>query len=87
MKKIHKLTKIDYWFLDQIEEILNLEKSIRNKELDTLTKDDIFGLKEKRFLQIQGLAELTQSSEMDFRNLRISHDVFPYLQKGRYLCG
>ena len=74
LEKIHKLTKIDYWFLDQIEEILNLEKSIRNKELDTLTKDDIFDLKKKGFTDSR-LAELTQSSEMDFRNLRISHDV------------
>ena len=80
LEKIHKLTKIDYWFLDQIEEILNLEKSIRNKELDTLTKDDIFDLKKKGFTDSR-LAELTQSSEMDFRNLRISHDVFPIFRR------
>ena len=80
LEKIHKLTKIDYWFLDQIEEIINFEKSIQNKELDTLSKDDIFGLKKKGFTDSR-IAELTQSSEMDFRNLRISYDVFPIFRR------
>ena len=80
LEKIYNLTKIDYWFLDQIEEIISLEKVIQNKELNTFTKDDIFSLKKKGFTDSR-LAELSQSSEMDFRNLRISHDVFPIFRR------
>ena len=39
LEKIYNLTKIDYWFLDQIEEIISLEKVIQNKGLNTFTKD------------------------------------------------
>ena len=49
LKKIYNLTKIDYWFLDQIEDIISLEKAIQNKGLNTFTKDDIFSLKKKGF--------------------------------------
>ena len=59
LEKIYNLTKIDYWFLDQIEEIISLEKAIQNKGLNTFTKDDIFSLKKKGFTDSR-LAELSK---------------------------
>ena len=42
LDKIHKLTKIDYWFLNQIEEILKLEKDLESKTLKNVTSEDIY---------------------------------------------
>jgi carbamoyl-phosphate synthase large subunit len=36
---IKKLTKIDSWFLNQIEELVEFEKEIEKNTLDTLSKD------------------------------------------------
>ncbi len=36
---IHKLTKIDPWFLRQIEELLEFEKEVRKFSVETVTKD------------------------------------------------
>ena len=38
-KKIHEITKIDYWFLHQMEEIIVFEREIEKYTVDTLPKD------------------------------------------------
>jgi carbamoyl-phosphate synthase large subunit len=38
-RTIHDLTKIDKWFLKQIEELIHIEKEIEKYELDTIPKE------------------------------------------------
>ena len=39
LEKIYNLTKIDYWFLDQIYEIISIEKNLQNTSLNQLNKN------------------------------------------------
>ena len=80
LEKIYNLTKIDYWFLDQIEEIINLEKKLTNKSLNELNKDNIFSLKEKGFSDSR-ISKIIDSSENDFRQHRIKLGVKPVYRR------
>ena len=48
-KKIHEITKIDYWFLHQMEEIVVFEKEIEKYTVETLPKDLLLEAKMKGF--------------------------------------
>ena len=48
IKKIYKITKIDYWFLNQIEELVVLEKEIEKFTIDTLPADLLLEAKNER---------------------------------------
>ena len=80
LEKIYNLTKIDYWFLDQIEEIINLEKKLTKKSLNELNKDNIFSLKEKGFSDSR-ISKIIDSSENDFRQHRINLGVKPVYRR------
>ena len=80
LEKIYNLTKIDYWFLDQIEEIINLEKKLTKKSLNELNKDNIFSLKEKGFSDSR-ISKIIDSSENDFRQHRIKLGVKPVYRR------
>ena len=80
LEKIYNLTKIDYWFLDQIEEIINLEKKLTKKSLNELNKDNIFSLKEKGFSDSR-ISKIIDSSEDDFRQHRIKLGVKPVYRR------
>jgi len=49
MEKIFNLTKIDPWFLVQIEELIKTEMSLVGRALDSIDKDEMFQLKRKGF--------------------------------------
>lgn len=52
-KTIHKLTKIDPWFLNQIEELIALEKEIEKHTLESIPKDLLFEAKQKGYADRQ----------------------------------
>ncbi len=54
LSRIHKITKIDMWFLEQYEELLNLEKVISSHDsLDSLSKELLLEAKQKGFADRQ----------------------------------
>ncbi len=53
LSTIHKLSKIDKWFLIQIEELLHLEKEMEQYSLDTIPKDLFRTAKEKGYADRQ----------------------------------
>lgn len=53
MKTIQKLTRIDKWFLEQIWELVELEKEIRNYELETMPAGLMRKAKEKGYADRQ----------------------------------
>ncbi len=47
LEEVHALSKIDPWFLAQIEDLLKDEAAIRGRALDSLTAADLRRLKRK----------------------------------------
>jgi carbamoyl-phosphate synthase large subunit len=69
-KTIQKLTKIDSWFLNQIEELVVLEKEIEKYSLDTIPEDLLRTAKQKGYAdrQIAHLLDCLESKVFDKRN-------------------
>ncbi len=69
MKTISKLTKIDSWFLDQIEELINLEKEIGKYKLNALPSSLMRTAKEKGYADRQ-IAHLVDCRESEVHKRR-----------------
>ena len=68
-RKIHKITKIDYWFLHQIEELVVFEREIEKYNIDSLPADLLLEAKIKGYADRQ-LAHLIQCLESQVYQLR-----------------
>jgi carbamoyl-phosphate synthase large subunit len=53
MESIRKATKIDRWFLNQIQDIVNLETELRRYSVGNIPPDFLFTLKQKGFSDAQ----------------------------------
>ena len=80
LEKIYELTKIDYWFLDQLEEILNIEKSLQDTKISDLDHETIYSLKKKGFTDSR-IAQLINIKESDFRDLRKELNILPVYRR------
>ena len=71
IKKIHEITRIDYWFLQQIEEMVVLEKEIENYTIDTIPTDLLLETKMKGYAdrQIAYLVKCLESKVYEKRNI------------------
>ncbi|MBA3902016.1 MAG: carbamoyl-phosphate synthase large subunit, partial [Bacteroidetes bacterium] len=69
-KTIHKLTKIDPWFLNQIEELVVLEKEIEKYSIENISYDLLKTAKEKGYAdrQVAHLLDCLESQVFDTRN-------------------
>ncbi|MCA1751263.1 MAG: carbamoyl-phosphate synthase large subunit [Flavobacteriales bacterium] len=69
-KTIHEKTKIDYWFLKQIEDLIDLEDKIEDYQLDTLPRELLFEAKQKGYAdrQIAHLLRCLESEVFAKRN-------------------
>lgn len=70
MKTIQKLTKIDSWFLNQIEELIILEREIGKYTLEKLPKELLYEAKQKGYAdrQIAHLLKCLESEVFKKRN-------------------
>ncbi|MCC7332226.1 MAG: carbamoyl-phosphate synthase large subunit [Flavobacteriales bacterium] len=68
-KTIYEKTKIDYWFLRQIEELIKIEKKIQNYTLQTIPKELMFEAKQKGYADRQ-VAHLLKCLESEVYNKR-----------------
>ncbi|MRD71940.1 carbamoyl-phosphate synthase large subunit [Rhodocyclus tenuis] len=80
LDKVYELTKIDPWFLAQIQEIVDLELRLEERDLASLTAEEMRFLKRKGFAD-RRLAHLTKSSEAAVRELRHSLGVRPVYKR------
>ena len=80
LDKVHSLTKIDYWFLDQINEILDIEEDLVNIKEDQISEDYLWKIKEKGFSDNR-IAELVGSHEDSIRALRKAKGVLPIYRR------
>jgi len=53
LESIRKVTRIDKWFLAQIQELVHLETELKRYSLNNIPKDFFFTLKQKGFSDIQ----------------------------------
>ena len=78
--KIYGLTKIDPWYLVYIEDLMNIESELKNKEIDSINNEMMQSLKSKGFSDAR-LADLLSANEIDVRNLRISQGIVPVYKR------
>jgi carbamoyl-phosphate synthase large subunit len=74
LKTIQKLTKIDRWFLKQIEELVDLEKVIAKYTIESLPKDLLKTAKEKGYADRQ-IAHVLDCLESEVRSKRIEFGI------------
>ncbi|MCX8012354.1 MAG: carbamoyl-phosphate synthase large subunit, partial [Desulfobacterota bacterium] len=69
--EVNKLTQIDFWFLYNIKEIVDLEIELSQETLQSVTPELIRKAKQFGFSDVK-LAEIFSTDEITFRNLRKS---------------
>lgn len=69
LEKVREMTKIDRFFLAQIQKIVQLELSLTEIRLEDLDKSQLIGLKKEGFAD-RGIAELLGVEELEIRQLR-----------------
>ena len=78
--EVFDLTKIDRWFLVQIEDIIKTEKTVANTALDTITFQQMRAWKRKGFSD-RRMAALLNTSEQAVRDMRHKLAVRPVYKR------
>ena len=80
LDEIYDLTKIDPWYLVYIEDLMNIESELKNKDIDSINHEKMQSLKSKGFSDAR-LANLLSVNEIDIRKLRISQGIVPVYKR------
>lgn len=80
LDEVHALTKIDPWFLDQIQEIVEIELALEQKTLADLNENTMRELKRRGFSD-RRLAFLLDVSESEVRKVRHQLGVRPVYKR------
>src|SRR5690554_5442702 len=80
VEEIFGLTKIDPWFLVQIEELVQLEQAVAKRSLSELSAQELYRLKRKGFSDAR-LARLLGVSEKEFRRTRQKAGIRPVYKR------
>ncbi len=76
VEAIHELTAIDLWFLDNLEELVETEKFLKQRPLTALTAPEMRAVKQQGFGDRQ-IAFATNTSEDQVRTYRKSLGIIP----------
>jgi carbamoyl-phosphate synthase large subunit len=81
LEEVHQLTRIDPWFLAQIQDIVQTELDLeRNYTLAALDRETLYALKQKGFSD-RRLAKLLRTTETAVRNRRRALQVRPVYKR------
>ncbi|MEY3914227.1 MAG: Carbamoyl-phosphate synthase large chain, partial [Pseudomonadota bacterium] len=80
VEEVFDLTKIDPWFLVQIEEIVRIELELEKASLEAITADELRQLKKKGFSD-RRLAKLLKTTEKAVREQRRALKVRPVYKR------
>ncbi|HUG78618.1 MAG TPA: carbamoyl-phosphate synthase large subunit, partial [Burkholderiales bacterium] len=80
LDEVHRLTRIDPWFLDQIQQIVELEMELDDKRLEEISKERLFDLKRKGFSD-RRLAYLFNTDEKTVRARRHALGIRPVYKR------
>jgi carbamoyl-phosphate synthase large subunit len=75
-EEIYELTAIDPWFLDKLQELLEIEKFLKRTPLKQLTKEQMYAVKRNGFSDRQ-IAYCTKTKEDEVRTYRKYLEVIP----------
>ena len=75
-EEIYELTAIDPWFLDKLQEILEIEKFLKRTPFKQLTKAQMYDVKRNGFSDRQ-IAYATKTKEDEVRTYRKQLEVIP----------
>ncbi|MEO1760713.1 MAG: carbamoyl-phosphate synthase large subunit [Cyanobacteria bacterium J06629_18] len=76
IEEIYELTGIDHWFLDKMQQLLEVEKFIKRTPLEQLTKEQLYATKQYGFSDRQ-IAFATKTSENAVREKRKQLEIIP----------
>ena len=79
-KEVHALTKIDPWFLVQIEDLVKQEKALADKVIGEIDPSELFKLKRSGFSD-KRLAKLMNTEQATVRNERYRHNIRPVYKR------
>ncbi|AFY50597.1 carbamoyl-phosphate synthase, large subunit [Nostoc sp. PCC 7524] len=75
-EEIYELTGIDPWFLDKMQQLLEVEKFLKRTPLQQLTKEQMYAIKRDGFSDRQ-IAFATKTTEDEVRAYRKQLEVIP----------
>ncbi len=78
--RVHELSKIDPWFLVQIEDIVASETALLGRDVKSLDSAELFALKRKGFSDSR-LADLLACDEHQLREHRHALGIFPVYKR------
>jgi len=76
IRELFNATKIDPWFLGEIEEIIDQEESLRDQKISSIEPELLLSLKRMGFTD-RRIAALTGSREIDVRSRRAHFGIKP----------
>ncbi|MBA2619764.1 MAG: carbamoyl-phosphate synthase large subunit [Acidobacteria bacterium] len=80
IEEIHRLTKIDPWFLEQLQDVMQLQDEIEDKQLEDISPEILRRAKEFA-LSDRRIAFLTESSEAEVRAHRKKLNIVPVYKR------
>ena len=80
LEEVHHYSKIDPWFLRQIEDLVQEELALEKKNIADLDRTFLRYLKRKGFSD-KRIAQLVKADESAVRNLRISYGLHPVYKR------
>jgi len=80
LEEVHRLTRIDPWFLDQIREIVELEMKLDDQKLDDIDSSTLRDLKRRGFSD-RRLGYLFNTSEKEVREKRHKFGIRPVYKR------
>ena len=80
LEKIYSLTKIDFWFLDQLGELINIENDLLSKNFSDIDSGFLRELKIKGFSD-KRIGKLLRSTEDEIRSFRLKNKIKPVFRR------
>jgi len=80
IQEVHRLTKIDPWFLEQLQDVMVAQKRIEGRELKDIPNDILRTAKEIG-LSDRRISFLTGSTELEVRAHRIAQGIAPVYKR------
>ena len=80
LDEVHTHSRVDPWFLAQIEDLVREEMGLAKRTLATLSPEELFALKRKGFSDSR-LATLLGSAESEVRAVRHKHGIRPVYKR------
>ena len=86
LEELHEITRIDRWFLNKLNNIIDFYKSINKNSLNNLTGEQLKLLKKYGFSDREISNEL-KVTENTIRNMRLKNNIIPRVKKIDTLAG